>query len=60
MILYSKLKFLSFMTKANPNNENETKLFHGTYSNLTPYLFYYKNHESISMIFKVEISQFND
>ena len=33
------------MTSVNPNNGNESKLdaFHGTYSNLTPYLFYQKN-----------------
>ena len=36
----SKSKFLSFMTKVNPNNENEKKsdIFHGTYWCLTPYL----------------------
>ena len=32
------------MTKLKPNNGNETKsvIFHGTYSNLTSYLFYPK------------------
>ena len=32
------------MTEVNPNNGNETKsdIFHGTYSNLTPYLYYQK------------------
>ena len=32
-------RFLSFMTKVNPNNENETKLdiLHGLYSNLTSF-----------------------
>ena len=34
--LILKLKFLSFMTKVNSNNVNETKsdIIHGTYSNL--------------------------
>ena len=32
----SRSKFLSFVTKVNPNNGNETKsdIFHGIYSNL--------------------------
>ena len=41
----SKSKFLSFITKMNPNNGNEKKqiFFYGTYSNLTPYLFLSKD-----------------
>ena len=33
------------MTKLKPKNENEKKsdIFHGTYSNLTPYVFLLKN-----------------
>ena len=40
----SKSKFLSFMTKVNPNSGNETKsdIFQGTYSNLTLFLFVVK------------------
>ena len=40
-----KIEIFRFITKVNPNNENEAKsqaFFHETYSNLTPYLFYQK------------------
>ena len=35
----SKLQFLTFMTKVNPDDENKTKsqIFNGTYSNLTSF-----------------------
>ena len=40
----SKSKFLSFMTKVNPNNGNETNsdIFPWTYSNLTLFSFVVK------------------
>ena len=43
-ILIKKSKYLSFITKVNPNNGKETKsdIFPWTYSNLTTYLFYQK------------------
>ena len=58
----TKSKFLSFMTKVNPNNGNETK------SNISPWgifksdtiSFFIQKHQSISMTFKIEISQFYD
>ena len=51
----SKSEFLSFMTKVNPYNGNETMK---TYSNLTP--FFIRAYESVSMTFKIDISQFYD
>ena len=41
----SKSKFISVITKVNPNNEKESKtrhFFHETFSNRTSYLFYKK------------------
>ena len=47
---------LCFMTKVNPNNGNETKsdVFAWDKS------FFIKNYQSISMTFKIKISQFYD
>ena len=51
----SKLKFLSFMTKVNPNNGNETKsdIFPWTCSNLTSFFIFH-----ISKTLIICISQF--
>ena len=57
-----KLKFLSFMTKMNPNNGNETK------SNILPWnicksdviSFFIKKYYSISITFRIKISQCYD
>ena len=50
-----KIGILSFMTKVNSYNGNETMK---TYSNLTP--FFIRAYESVSMTFKIDISQFYD
>ena len=40
-----KIEISQFVIKKSPNNGNETKsdIFHGTLSNLTPYVFLSKN-----------------
>ena len=50
------------MTKVNPNNVNKTKSYifpRGKYSNLTSF-FIKTNDQSISMTFKITISEFYD
>ena len=52
--MISKSEFLSFMTKVNPNSGNKQKqtFFHGTYLNLTPYLFLPKYIEILQWLSK--------
>ena len=47
--------------KSTQTVEMKEKIFsHSTYSNLTPYLFFIKKYFSVSVTFKIEISQFYD
>ena len=58
----SKSKFLSFMTIVNPHNGNEIKsdIFSWNLFKSVVIYFFVKKHLSISMSFKLEISQFCD
>ena len=58
----SKSKFLSFMIKVNPNSENVTKsvIFVWGIFKSDVVFFFIKKYWSISMLFKIEFSQFYD
>ena len=58
----SKSKFLSFMIKVNPNSENVTKsvIFVWGIFKSDVVFFFIKKYWSISVLFKIEFSQFYD